>query len=136
MKPYVPRGAKNDAADAAAIGEAVARPNMRFVPVRREPGLLDASSGERFAGPPEDNDVVRDPRSLCRVRYHLGRVVEMLGDEGTDPADHARMALVALVNQLKEFDSQIDAIECQLGQIQIVYPAMFRSGREFAAWSG
>lgn len=34
LKPYVRRG-KNDAADAAAICEAVARPNMRFVPVKR-----------------------------------------------------------------------------------------------------
>ena len=33
VKPYVKRG-KNDAADAEAICEAVARPNMRFVPVK------------------------------------------------------------------------------------------------------
>ena len=35
VKAYVRRG-KNDAADAAAICEAVARPNMRFVPVKTE----------------------------------------------------------------------------------------------------
>lgn len=34
VKPYVRRGAKNDATDAAAICEAVARPNMRFVPIK------------------------------------------------------------------------------------------------------
>ncbi|MGY4281068.1 transposase [Bradyrhizobium sp. LM2.7] len=34
VKPYVPRGAKNDAAGAAAICEAVSRPNMRFVPIK------------------------------------------------------------------------------------------------------
>ncbi len=33
VKPYVKRG-KTDAADAEAICEAVARPNMRFVPVK------------------------------------------------------------------------------------------------------
>lgn len=33
VKPYVKRG-KNDAADAAAICEAVRRPSMRFVPVK------------------------------------------------------------------------------------------------------
>src|SRR6202142_3852022 len=33
VKPYVKRG-KNDAADAEAICEAVARPTMRFVPVK------------------------------------------------------------------------------------------------------
>ncbi len=35
VKPYVRRG-KNDAADAAAICEAVTRPSMRFVPVKTE----------------------------------------------------------------------------------------------------
>jgi transposase len=35
VKPYVRRN-KNDAADAAAICEAVTRPNMRFVPVKTE----------------------------------------------------------------------------------------------------
>ena len=33
IKPYVKRG-KNDAADAAAICEAMSRPDMRFVPVK------------------------------------------------------------------------------------------------------
>ena len=36
VKAYVKRG-KNDAADAAAICEAVTRPSMRFVPVKTEP---------------------------------------------------------------------------------------------------
>jgi transposase len=35
VKPYVKRG-KNDAADAAAICEAMSRPNMRFVAVKSE----------------------------------------------------------------------------------------------------
>ena len=34
VKPYVKRQ-KNDAADAEAICEAVTRPNMRFVPIKR-----------------------------------------------------------------------------------------------------
>jgi transposase len=36
VKPYVKRGKKNDAADAAAICEAVTRPHMRNVPVKTE----------------------------------------------------------------------------------------------------
>ncbi|WP_018459893.1 IS110 family transposase, partial [Bradyrhizobium sp. WSM4349] len=74
----------------------------------------------------------------------------------------ARMALAVLVNQLKELDRQVDAIERELAQIQRVNPmarllssipgigpitatalaatvpdaTMFRSGREFAAWLG
>ncbi len=34
VKPYVRRGAKNDATDAAAICEAITRPHMRFVPIK------------------------------------------------------------------------------------------------------
>ena len=34
VKPYVKRGKKNDAADAAALAEAVCRPQMSFVPVK------------------------------------------------------------------------------------------------------
>lgn len=36
VKPYVKRGKKSDAADAAAICEAVTRPHMRSVPVKTE----------------------------------------------------------------------------------------------------
>jgi transposase len=34
VKPYVKRGKKNDAADAAAICEAVSRPHMQLVPIK------------------------------------------------------------------------------------------------------
>lgn len=36
VKPYVKRGKKNDATDAAAICEAVGRPHMQFVPIKTE----------------------------------------------------------------------------------------------------
>lgn len=36
VKPYVKRGKKNDATDAAAICEAVTRPHMLFVPIKTE----------------------------------------------------------------------------------------------------
>jgi transposase len=39
VKAYVKRG-KNDAADAAAICEAVTRPSMRFVPINRRPASV------------------------------------------------------------------------------------------------
>jgi transposase len=38
IKPYVKRGSKNDAIDAAAICEAMSRPEMRFVPVKSAEG--------------------------------------------------------------------------------------------------
>src|SRR3954452_25327547 len=36
VKPYVQRGRKNDANDAAAIVEALMRPHMVFVPIKNE----------------------------------------------------------------------------------------------------
>jgi transposase len=171
VKPYVRRGAKNDAADAAAICEAVTRPNMRFVPIKsvENQGFLMLHRARGLL-------VRQRTMTSCAIRAHFaefgivvgqGRqrvdgLVDMLDDEGLILPATARMALVALVNQLKEFDSQIDAIECQLAQIQKVHPmakllasipgvgpitatalaatisdpAMFRSGREFAAWLG
>ena len=36
VKPYVKRGRKNDAVDAAAICEAASRPHMQFVPIKTE----------------------------------------------------------------------------------------------------
>ena len=42
VKPFVKKGKKNDAADAAAICEAASRPDMRFVPVKslEQQGIL------------------------------------------------------------------------------------------------
>jgi transposase len=42
VKPFVTKGKKNDAADAAAICEAAARPNVKFVPVKtvEQQGIL------------------------------------------------------------------------------------------------
>jgi transposase len=44
VKPYV-KGNKTDVADAEAICEAVARPNMRFVPIKN--AAQQAISGRR-----------------------------------------------------------------------------------------
>src|ERR1700760_514664 len=42
VKPFVKKGKKNDAADAAAICEAASRPNVKFVPVKtvEQQGIL------------------------------------------------------------------------------------------------
>src|ERR1700740_2842426 len=50
VKPYLKRQ-KNDAADAEAICEAVTRPTMRFVPVRR----TGASAQSRLKPPDQEN---------------------------------------------------------------------------------
>ncbi|MET4449399.1 transposase [Bradyrhizobium sp. GM2.2] len=86
----------------------------------------------------------------------------VLDDDGLRLPCNVRMTLDVLVNQLKELDQQVDAIERELGQIHKVNPVakslssipgicaiaatalvatapdptMFSAGREFAAWHG
>lgn len=95
-------------------------------------------------------------------RQRVDGLVQMLDDDQLSLPTTARMALAALVNQMKEVDRQIEAIERELAQIQRAHPVarllasipgvgpitatalaatvpdptMFRSGREFAAWLG
>ncbi|UPJ94972.1 transposase [Bradyrhizobium sp. 172] len=85
-----------------------------------------------------------------------------LDGDGLPLPCNARMTLDVLVNQLKELDQQVDAIERELPQIHKVNPVakslssipgicaiaatalvatapdptMFSAGREFAAWHG
>ncbi|WP_245454020.1 IS110 family transposase [Bradyrhizobium sp. AC87j1] len=171
VKLYVRRGAKNDAADAAAICEAVTRPNMRFVPIKsvENQGFLMLHRARGLL-------VRQRTTTACAVRAHFaefeiivgqGRqrvdgLVDLLGDEELTLPTHARIALAVLVNQLKELDRQVEAIQRELAQIQRVNPmakslssipgigpitatalaatvpdaTMFRSGREFASWLG
>lgn len=171
VKPYLRRGAKNDAADAAAICEAVSRPNMRFVPIKsaENQGFLMLHRARGLL-------VRQRTMTACAIRAHFaefgiivgqGRqqvdgLVDLLDDEELSLPAHARIALTVLVNQLKELDRQVEAIERELAQIQSANPmakllssipgigpitatalaatvpdaTMFRSGREFAAWLG
>ncbi|WP_245285978.1 transposase, partial [Bradyrhizobium sp. WSM1253] len=95
-------------------------------------------------------------------RQRVDGLVQMLDDDQLSLPTTARMALAALVNQMKEVDRQIEAIERELAQIQRAHPVarllasipgvgpitatalaatvpdptMFRSEREFAAWLG
>ena len=120
VKPYV-RRSKTDAADAAAICEAVARPSMRFVPVKSE-GQQAALSQHRIR-----DLLVRQRTMLINALHgHLGefgiigpvgrhRVAELeralaVADEVTVPA-LAREALQILIAELHSLDQRIKAIE-------------------------
>jgi transposase len=115
VKAYV-RRQKNDAADAAAICEAVTRPSMRFVPVRsvgNQAALMHHKVRELLVG--------QRTQLLNALRSHLAeigiiaaqgpnnaRALATLVIEGNDiiPAT-VRSALLPLVRQLSELDAEI-----------------------------
>jgi transposase len=120
VKPYVRRG-KNDAADAAAICEAVTRPSMRFVPVKsieQQAALMAHRSRDLL---------IRQRTQLINaLRGHLAELglVAAQGREGVAtliglvtarekqalPAA-VRVALMPLIDQLQALQQQIGALE-------------------------
>ena len=123
VKPYVKRQ-KNDAADAEAICEAVARPNMRFVPVKTEEqqGVLVLH---------RSRDLLMRQRTMIlnAIRAHLAefgiiaaqgprKIVELIarlrdGDDLRIP-EIARTALLSMAAQLDGLHEQIRAIDRRL----------------------
>src|SRR2546430_23601 len=123
VKAYVKRN-KNDAADAAAICEAVVRPTMRFVAVktveqqaavllhrgrerlvRQRTGLVNALRGHlaEFG--------IIAPQGL----RHVGRLTAIVRDEGDARLpDLARQVLQVLAAQIEQLEAAVAAIEKQL----------------------
>jgi transposase len=120
VKPYVRRG-KNDAADAAAICEAVTRPSMRLVPVKS----ID-QQGALMVHRSRDLLIRQRTQLLNALRSHLAELglVAAQGREGMarlialvrDAADAAlppavRAALLPLIEQLQALQQQIGALD-------------------------
>jgi transposase len=118
-KAYLKRG-KNDAADAEAICEAVARPNMRFVPVKSEEqqGVLVLHRVREL--------LVRQRTMLVNgLRAHMAEfgiivpqgiqrlpeLVAALQDETTGIPQIARQALAATVVQIDNLTTSIRQME-------------------------
>jgi transposase len=115
VKPYV-RRQKNDAADAAAICEAVTRPSMRFVPVRsieNQAVLMHHKVRELL--------VSQRTQALNAVRGHLAEIgiiaaqgpknarelaASIAAGDAAVPA-LVRAALMPLVRQLERLDAEI-----------------------------
>lgn len=171
VKAYV-RRQKNDAADAAAICEAVSRPSMRFVPIksRDQQALLMLHRARALL-------VGQRTALICALRSHMAEfgVVVPRGPRNIDPllailADEtddrlpatARLALGPVARQMEVLQAEIDTLDHHLLEAHratevsrrlatipgigvltatalaasITDPAMFRSGREFAAFLG
>jgi transposase len=169
VKAYLRRG-KNDAADAAAICEAVTRPSMRFVPIKGE-----TQQAALMLHRVRDLLVRQRTQLINAIRGHLAEfgLIEAQGPwnvarllAGLDDA----MGLPDLVHELvRVLAIQLEAVEQQIKQVDarilawhkadpvsqrlatipgigplaataiaatVPDPAVFRSGREFAAWLG
>lgn len=120
VKPYVRRG-KTDAADAAAICEAVSRPHMRFVPIKsaeQQAGLLHHRTRDLL---------VRQRTMLIGAlrghfaefgivvpagQHRVGQLVALLqDDDALDIPPLAREGLRGLVGALQALEDRIEGIE-------------------------
>lgn len=123
MKPYVQRQ-KNDAADAAAICEAVSRPHMRNVPIKSEEqqGVLVLHRAR---------DLLTRQRTMIinAIRAHLAEfgivapqgphhVVELIAqlecEQSVAVPGVARRAILAMAAQLGSLMQQINALQREL----------------------
>lgn len=119
-KPYVRRN-KNDAADAAAICEAVGRPSMRFVPVKTVQQQSEALTHKaRELLMKQRTMAMNALRSLMaefgivvpQGPQHIGKLRLILADpEDTRIPDLARAALNILADTLAALDSQIETLD-------------------------
>jgi transposase len=123
VKAYVKRN-KNDAADAEAIGEAVKRPSMRFVPVKtvEQQSALLMHRGREL--------LVRQRTMLANaLRGHMaefgliaaqglhkvaGLIAIARDDKDERVPDMARQVLRVLADQLVDLERRIAAIEAQI----------------------
>jgi transposase len=123
VKPYVKRGKKSDAADAAAICEAVTRPQMRVVPVKSE-------EQQAILMMHRTRDLLVRQRTMliCALRSHLaefgviagqGRgnfkgLVAQLEREQDGLPELARSALRLMAAQIEDANAKIEAIEMKI----------------------
>ena len=118
VKPYVKRG-KNDAVDAAAVCEAVSRPDMRFVPVK-------SAEQQATLTLHKTRELLVKQRTMCvnALRGHLsefglvvakgigraGELIEMAKQDAT---------LSATANAVvKVFAEQLEAIDASIGSLE------------------
>lgn len=123
VKPYVKTN-KNDAADAEAICEAVARPNMRFVPVKNVEqqavlALHRVREGFVKARTAQANQI----RGLLAefgliIAQGIGRIAkrvpELIEDAANELPGSFRRLVQRLMDHLKELGRQADEIEAQI----------------------
>jgi transposase len=123
VKPYVKRGKKNDAADAAAICEAVTRPHMRFVPVK-------SAEQQAVLLLHRTRDLLIRQRTMLinALRAHMAEFGVVVGQGTANVAklvaalecgetpipDLARMPLRLLAGQITEVEQRIGVLDKEI----------------------
>jgi transposase len=123
VKPYVKRG-KNDAADAAAICEAMARPDMRFVPIK-------SADQQAILMLHKTRELLVKQRTMAvnALRSHLGefgivaargigRIDELLVMAQTDAElpPIARSAVACVAQHLEGLDQSIGTVDKEIAE--------------------
>jgi len=135
VKAYVKRN-KTDAHDAAAICEAVARPHMRFVPVKGEADQallmlhrMRASFVEKRTAAANQLRAAVLVELARQWRSVAGAVRKMDAEIAAGVKQSARAQRLLAVPAIGPVGaSALDAL--------LPNPQVFRSGRDFAAWTG
>ena len=123
VKPYV-KSNKNDAADAEAICEAVARPTMRFVPIKNveqqsalslhrvRQGFVKARTAQanQIRGLLGEFGLVV-PQGITNITTHVPSLIEDATNELTGTF---RLLIERLLEHFKLLDRQVDEIEVQI----------------------
>jgi transposase len=125
VKPYV-KSNKNDARDAEAICEAVARPNMRFVPIknveqqavtslhRARQGFIKARTAQcnQIRGLLSEYGLIMPPG----ISHIYKRVPDILEDAENGLPGTMRGLINRLTEHLKELDNQVFALDKEIKQ--------------------
>ena len=122
VRPFVKKGKKNDAADAAALCEAASRPDMRFVPVKslEQQGTL-ALHSTRSLLVKQQTMLANAMRGLATefglvVPKGMGRLEELVAlveEDGTFP-EQARGVFAGLLEQCRATAERIEALEAEI----------------------
>ena len=121
VKPYVKRG-KNDAADAAALCEAMSRPTMRFVPVKtaeQQAALMLVGVRDRLIrNRTQLSNAIRGHAGefgliAAKGKAHLGPLFERIQADQNLPT-LARELFAALAKEYAQLQAQIDEVDAKL----------------------
>jgi transposase len=122
VRPFVKKGRKNDAADAAALCEAALRPDMKFVPVKQpeQQGILALHSARSLLVK-QQTMLVNAMRGLATefgliVAQGVGRLAELRTLVEADEAfpETARQVFTTLLEQYKALAGSIEAFETEI----------------------